>query len=445
MANLADGTVTAGVARVVITPPVGIPMTGFAGRGVSTDVHDDLTATALVLGTDAGPILALVCCDLLSLNTAIVNRIRAAVRERTGLADDAIVIASSHTHYGPITSGDGLTVSDAANPMVAPYLDNLVHTIAGTVAMAAVRMVPSTLRFGSGAVSVGINRREHRDGRVVLGQNPDGPFDPTVRVLRIDSADGQPLASVLNYACHPVSLGSTCTHISADFPGVARRVMEDNTGAMCLFLQGAAADINPLLMGWEWNHLARLGLPLGAEGVRTFWSAEPIDEPTSITTKRTVLQLPPMLPDSEPDALKQIEELAQRQEHLATNDPESGEAYWTKARLNQLRRGVAVLRKEAEPIPTPADVTAVALGREVGLISAPGEIFTEIGQRIVDGSAFPQTLYAGYTDGSVNYVPTRSAYPEGGYEVTHGCHVAPEAGEQLEAASIELLAAVRGA
>ena len=33
---------TAGTARTAITPPVGIPLSGFVGRGVATDVHDEL-------------------------------------------------------------------------------------------------------------------------------------------------------------------------------------------------------------------------------------------------------------------------------------------------------------------------------------------------------------------------------------------------------------------
>ena len=40
---------SAGVARVTVTPPIGIPMFGFAGRGPAAGIHDDLTATALVL------------------------------------------------------------------------------------------------------------------------------------------------------------------------------------------------------------------------------------------------------------------------------------------------------------------------------------------------------------------------------------------------------------
>ena len=45
----------------------------------------------------------------------------------------------------------------------------------------------------------------------------------------------------------------------------------------------------------------------------------------------------------------------------------------------------------------------------------------------------------------IGYVPTRTAYPEGGYEVTHACQVAPEAGEMIEEESVRLLTRVHGA
>ena len=47
--DIMTADLSAGVARVTITPPIGIPMIGFAGRGPARGIHDDLTATALVL------------------------------------------------------------------------------------------------------------------------------------------------------------------------------------------------------------------------------------------------------------------------------------------------------------------------------------------------------------------------------------------------------------
>lgn len=438
----------AGVARVTVTPPIGIPMIGFAGRGPAGGIHDDLTATALVLEGPQAQLrgdapgagisrLAIIACDLLFLRAEEVRAVGEAIAGLTDVPPDQVVIACSHTHYGPLTEPD----REEQAPQVEPYLANLVHLLAGAVAMARARAVPCRLGFAQGQVRIGINRRERTaDGQIILGQNPLGPVDPRVAVLRIDGVNGNPLAAVLNYACHPVSLGSKCTDISADFPGTARRLIEEETGAMCLFLQGAAGNINPLLMGWDWTHLARLGLPLGAEAVRIYWSAEPGAESTNggVGAVSAQLELPPLLPTSIEEGRETVATLEVERKRLSAGGDE-GALWWAERRLARARQGLEALQG-GMPVPSvEAELVALRLGDSVGVITAPGEIFTEIGQSIVAGSPFPHTLFAGYANGTIQYVPTRAAYAEGGYEVTHACQVAPEAGEQIEEESIRLL------
>ena len=438
----------AGVARVTVTPPIGIPMIGFAGRGPAGGIHDDLTATALVLEGPQAHLtgdaegagisrLAIIACDLLFLRAEEIRAVREAIARLTDVQPNHVVIACSHTHYGPLTEPD----RDEQGPQLESYLANLVHLLAGAVAMARATAAPCRLGFGQGQVSIGINRRERTaDGQIILGQNPSGPVDPRVAVLRIDGVDGQPLAAVLNYACHPVSLGSQCTDISADFPGTARRLVEEQTGAMCLFLQGAAGNINPLLMGWDWTHLARLGLPLGAEAVRIYWSTAPGVKPTDggIGAASSQLHLPPLLPSSIEEGREAVAMLEMERERLSAGGDE-GALWWAERRLGRARQGLDALQGGTPVPPVEAELVALRLSDSVGVITAPGEIFTEIGQSIVARSPFQHTLYATYANGTIQYVPTRAAYGEGGYEVTHACQVAPEAGEQIEEESIRLL------
>ena len=248
---------------------------------------------------------------------------------------------------------------------------------------------------------------------------------------------------MLNYACHPVSLGSRCTDISADFPGTARRLVEEQTGAMCLFLQGAAGNINPLLMGWDWTHLARLGLPLGAEAIRIYWSMAPGAEPANggLGVASSQLHLPPLLPASIAEGRETIAMLETERERLSAEGNE-GALWWAETRLERARKGLDALQGGTPVPPVEAELVALRLSDSVGLITAPGEIFTEIGQSIVARSPFPHTLFAGYANGTIGYVPTRTAYAEGGYEVTHACQVAPDAGEQIEEESIRLLRSI---
>ena len=68
-----------------------------------------------------------------------------------------------------------------------------------------------------------------------------GPVDPEIGILRLDRKDGQTLAVVYNFACHPIQ-GVPSGGNTADITGFASQVIEDNLsdGAIALFLQGCA-------------------------------------------------------------------------------------------------------------------------------------------------------------------------------------------------------------
>src|SRR5207253_5888681 len=93
---------------------------------------------------------------------------------------------------------------------------------------------------------------------------------------------------------------------------------------------------------------------------------------------------------------------------------DAGALWWTELRLERTRKGLDALQGGAAVPPVPAELAVLRLGRAIALVTAPGEIFTEIGQSIAARSPFRHTLYAGYTDGTIGYVPTRAAYAEGG-------------------------------
>src|SRR5262249_59367586 len=92
----------AGVARVVITPPVGVRMVGYTVQErVSESVERDLTATVLVL-SDGQLKSVLIACDLLFIQSPHVERIRERVGKRIGVPASNVLINCSHTHLGPM-------------------------------------------------------------------------------------------------------------------------------------------------------------------------------------------------------------------------------------------------------------------------------------------------------------------------------------------------------
>ncbi|MEW6754614.1 MAG: hypothetical protein AB1505_27070 [Candidatus Latescibacterota bacterium] len=420
-----------GVARADITPPVGIPMVGFAGRDESDDVHDPLTATALV-ATQGEVSAALVCLDLLFLAGETADAMRAAIAAATGIPAGYVALCSAHNHYGP-------SVDRGESPLVEAYRAHLGHVLVGLVGRAQRQRRSARLGVGWGDSDIGVNRRERRpDGQIVLGENPAGPVDRQVGVLRIDQEDGAPLATVVSFACHPVCQHAQIRALSADYPGRMRQVVETLTGAPCLFLQGAAGNINPIRMEHAYEPARSLGTRLGSEAVRVWETIKP-GHVSGLRVAAGTVCLPRYRYGS-PEAAAAL--VGQLEQELAGLDAQGNESasrrWWTHHRLERARQVVESWTTGAALPGVEAELQAWRLGG-VGMATAPGEIFTEIGQRVKAASPFADTFFAGYTNGSIGYVPVRKAYLEGGYEVTHACQVDPEAGEIVEAECLKLL------
>lgn len=424
-------TLAVGVARADITPPVGIRSAGFAARGPLTRYHDPLLATALVFdnGTQRA---ALIGCDLLDLDADTVREIRQRVAARTGIPENALTVACTHTHYGPDAH------RDLANPLVAAYHANLIHVLAGAVEAAAADLRPAHLGVGWGQSDIGVNRREKLpDGRIILGQNPAGPIDRAVGVLRIDATDGTPIACVVNFQTHPVSQTWQVDHISADYPGAMRAAVEKLIPAPSLFLQGASGNINAARMEPSYEPARSLGVRLGCEVVRVWETIQP--RPTAeLALVGQVIALPRTRYGSPEGAAAVVAETAQEIETLRAEGAFEGLIRWAEKRLAVAREALASWTTGELPAPVTAELQAWRIG-DLALVTTPAEVFNEIGVQIKAASPFAHTFFLGYANDSIGYIPVAEAYAEGGYEVVHASQVAPEAASILVAACVGLL------
>lgn len=235
-----------------ITPPVGIyhRMWGAAAHDRAEGVHRPLRATAMAFrpwGENPGPDSqqVLVALDHCLLGAAEVGALRDAVAAATGLASDAILVVFSHTHAAGLMSLDREALP--GGELIRAYLQRLHGTVAEQVGRALAAMQPSTISYAHGRCDLAAHR-DLWDGDArqwVCGFNPDQPADDTLLVARVTGADDRLLATIVNYACHPTTLGWQNRLISPDFPGALREVVEQGTGAPCVFLQGASGDLGP--------------------------------------------------------------------------------------------------------------------------------------------------------------------------------------------------------
>ena len=244
----------AGVARRDITPPVGIyhRMWGAATHDRSTGVHRELTATAIVFqdpaakdGAQSGARQILVALDHCILWADEMRQLIERVSRRAGVPAEQLQITFSHTH------GAGLMGLERRNlpggDLIAPYLEQLAGLVADMVSEAIAQLARTQIVYGTGRCNLAQNRDfwDEPAAQWVCGLNPGGPADDTVLVARLADEDGRTIASVVNYACHPTTLAWDNTLISPDFVGAMRELVEQATGAPCLFLQGASGDLGP--------------------------------------------------------------------------------------------------------------------------------------------------------------------------------------------------------
>jgi neutral ceramidase len=107
------------------------------------------------------------------------------------------------------------------------------------------------------------------------------------------------------------------------------------------------------------------------------------------------------------------------------------------ARFTQAKQYADMVKQYAGKSSVDWEIQCICLG-SVALVSTRGEPFTETARRIVTGSPFPHTLVSGYSNRGFGYIPTRSAFVEGGYEIT-ASPFAPGAAEILANESLRML------
>lgn len=235
-----------GVARRDITPPLGIYSRnwGAAKSDVATAIHRPMTLTVVTLQPcNGGDPVALLSLDLGWYRSRVEERMLNQAVLDSGIAQGRYIIALSHTHAGPV-----FCPGDAAKPggdRIQGYLDAVAATIREAIAEALADPQPGLLETATGTCPLATNRDlpDPEGDRLLVGWNPGIEADQTLLLGRITNKSGECLATLVNYACHPTILAWENETISPDFVGAMREVVENETAAPCLFLQGASGEL----------------------------------------------------------------------------------------------------------------------------------------------------------------------------------------------------------
>jgi hypothetical protein len=393
----------AGAARMEITPPVGFAMWGYGARhdAPSTGVLDPLQARAVVLkvGDQA---IAIVSLDLGRAPTReSFVAILKAVKARTGI--EHLFLVGSHTHHGPVLETRNWPSKEK------PYARQLEEKIIQVIVTADKNRQPA--RFGIASRQVNWNRNRH-------SRLPNPPVDHELIVVRLVDLQGKPIAHLVNFAAHPTMLPSNDRRLSADYPGVLAATVEKETGAPCLFLQGAAGDLSP-----------NAGSERGPQKFGAVLAREVLQLAGTIVAtagKNTALKV------------------QERQFQFKMRFDLSNQLLNNAFRLAFFPELVEFYEREYRDGVRPRSTTAV-LDERIGLVGVSGEFFTSHSLNLKKRARLDYLLFFGYCNDYHQYFPTIEAAAEGGYGADP--QVAPAevgAGEQIMNRALVDLYSLRG-
>ncbi|MBI3861233.1 MAG: hypothetical protein HY290_05000 [Planctomycetia bacterium] len=445
-------------------------------------VLTDGTTTAVIATVDAVAI-----GEIGHIKNEYLSKVRTQLQKDLNIPPTGVMINASHCH--------GVVCSDVAERTVK------------AVKEAHKNLVPVTVGAGAGHEDrIMENRRlklkngREADVRHAYSPPPDdqvagvGPVDPQIGVLRLDRENGQPLAVVYNFACHPIQ-GVPSGRNTADMTGFASQVIEDNlgAGAIALFVQGCAGDINPAT--YKAVAHPRDAEPLGnLLGLSTLKAVRTTKTRAGAALKvvNETLALPrsdlaARIEQVEAEQLRLLKSLqgtslnfktfmplyvqyslsaefpsyySHRYMHdrklgrddldkLDASNRKNMEQYLQNIRimeeLTRLQTNLALLKKHhAQNIAAgKREIDVELLGLRIGdfvLVTFPGELTVQIGMNIKKRSPHPSTFVAGYTNGYIYYSPTAEQLMNvGGAQEDSDCILAPEWQALFEARAAEIL------
>lgn len=400
-----EKTFKIGVSREIITPPIGTCLFGYRPNWKSESVHDDLTVTAIALESETEKAL-LISATVCLIQNELCSYLRKKIEKETGVPFENIIISATHTHSAPNTAG-----MKGWGEIDTEYCEKIFNVQMTKAAKSAFEnMTDAKMGVATTHSDVGINRREiNLDGSIALGQNPWGPYDPTMTIIAFKSLDDKPLANLIHYSAHGTAAGCN-REISRDWSGVMTDRLEKESGAITAFFNGAEGDVGPRLSNGltvgDISHVIEIGSVAAIDAVRGYKKIKSYSVPALSLIKGEIkLPYSPLM--SKEDALEAISTYENPEELINIS-------YLEYHRL----KSILEVYEKNEPVKTHNifKQTIVKID-DVVFLPIAYEFFVEIALRLRKESPYQYTLSLSNANGSNSYLASQSEICKGGYEI----------------------------
>ncbi|WP_162339703.1 neutral/alkaline non-lysosomal ceramidase N-terminal domain-containing protein [Cyclobacterium salsum] len=396
---------SASVTKTDITPKDSQWLLGYGPRK-STGINDSIFHRIILLN-DGRETFCLISSDICLVSPAEYDRVAQEIQNRFGIPMLNIWWTVTHTHSAPEVGPPGLPEAFMGDRYThewdREYTRMVTDKMLEAVEDGLKNLEPAQMGWGWGFSQANINRRAiDENGKASLGLNPDGPVDRKIGLIRIDKANGDPLALVANYPIHGTVLGQEHTNISGDAPGIVAEYVEEKIGVPMLFINGAAGNIAPIYSVYPnpaAGHLSQFKVLLGDKILDAYRKIQSLTSDIDLQTATLTVTTP------RKDELGWPDDLGAYTQNDAQGKP-------------QILLPIRFLK----------------INQSLALWSAPLELFCELSNEVRQDSPFPYTFYYGYSNGWLGYLPTAAAYAHGGYEVERVNAFTPRAGDDLVSA-----------
>jgi neutral ceramidase len=356
---------------------------------------------AIAFRSGPGERLVFVCLDNCGVGRSFMDPVLLQLREKHGLLAGQVMVVSSHTHSAPVLESNlsGMyRMSEEQTGEVAAYGQLLRKAIVEVVGSALEDLRPALLEHSVTRATFAMNRRVYQDDRIAFGENPDGPVDWDVPVLRIKGAKGELRGIMFGYACHATSIaGDDFYIVSGDYIAYARQHIEElYPGAVAAFLTGMGADSNPSprgsILDAKRHGLALAGAIIGALN-------RPM-RPVKGSLRFAYHEID--LPLEEPPAREQLERDANSSNyHIQSR---------AKSHLAILDQG------EMLPVSVKLPVALARIGDDLTFVAMGGEVVVDYATRFKRLLAADNPWLIGFAYEVPCYIPSVRILKEGGYE-----------------------------
>ena len=415
----AGAKVRCGVAKVDVSPenlPV-IQNGGFLEALITRNL-DPLYARAMVFD-DGNSKIAMVVVDSCMIPRGLCDQAKTLIHEQTGIPQDRVLIAATHTHSAP--SVMDFCLGSRKDPAYAKFLPG---KIAEAIVEANAALQPAKVGFGrANADEFTKNRRWIRRSdkldvdpfgeRTVQAmmhpghQNsdfigPSGPVDPWLSMISVRTLDDKPLGLMANFSMHYFSGHSGA---SADYYGKFARAMKQRLAPeddqfVAMMSQGTSGDLwwgdyaLPERQKWSIDEYTEKLAALVENGMQEVEHTESI----KLAMKETRITLKRRLPDE-----RRLAWADAKLEKMGDGRPRNRpEVYAEQARWIDANRSEELV------------LQVLRIG-DIAITGMPNEVYAITGLKLKRQSPFPQTFNISLANGASGYIPPPEQHALGGY------------------------------